>query len=91
MIEFGSPIPYDIRIIGSSNKGFIVNCGCATLTFTDKEKMLDAIRDYLNDPKGVEKVYNSCNAVNRPEEVTETNTQAIGSAPNIIEPFDRSE
>ena len=61
MIVFGSPIPYDIRITGSSNQGFIVTVGCATLTFTDKEEMIHAIREYLNDPKGVEKVYNqSC-------------------------------
>lgn len=59
MIIFGSPIPYDIRITGSSNKGFIVAVGCATLTFTDTEEMIHAIREYIQDPEGVEKAYNN--------------------------------
>ena len=58
MIEFGNPLPYDIRIGGSSNQGFIVVVGCATCIYTDKQTMLDAISEYIDDPKKVEQEYN---------------------------------
>jgi len=58
MIEFGNPLPYDIRICGSSNQGFIVTVGCATCVYTNKTDLLEAIGDYLDDPEKVEKAYN---------------------------------
>jgi len=57
-MEFGNPLPYDIVITGSNNKGFIVKTGCCTSVFTNKKVMLAAIEDYINDPKKAEKDYN---------------------------------
>lgn len=61
-MEFGNPIPYDIRITGAHNNGFIVDVGCFRGVFTDKKVMLAAIEDYINDPKKMEQQYNDSNA-----------------------------
>ena len=68
-IVFENPLPYDIRIAGSANKGFILNAGCCTCVFTDKKEMLKAIEDYINDPKKMEKAYNESNKHARPQVV----------------------
>ena len=60
-MEFGNALPHDINISGSGNKGFIVRVGCCTAVFTDKKEMLNAIEDYINDPKKMEKAYNESN------------------------------
>jgi len=56
-IVFENSLPYDIRISGSANKGFILNVGCCTCVFTNKKEMLSAISDYIDDPKKMEKEY----------------------------------
>jgi hypothetical protein len=61
MVKFGRIIPYDINISASSNNGFIVQCGCSTNTFSDKESMLNAIREYISNPEEMEKRYNESN------------------------------
>jgi hypothetical protein len=72
-MEFGNALPYDIKISGSHNKGFIVKAGCCIAIFTEKEKLLEAIGEYIDDPKGMEKKYNESDA-NR--------TQEVENAPN---------
>lgn len=57
-MEFKNPLPYEINISGSANGGFIVQVGCCTCTFSDKNTMLAAIEDYTNDPKKMEEAYN---------------------------------
>ena len=74
MIEFGNVLPHDIHISGSANKGFIVKTGCCTTVFTDKNSMLAAIEDYINDPDKMEKLYNeSCTSLH-PQEVEVTSS-----------------
>jgi len=58
-IEFGKAVPYDIVIKPSHNKGFVVRVGCARLVFTDPHELVDALREYLEDPEAVEKRYNT--------------------------------
>jgi hypothetical protein len=59
MLEFENLVPRQIVISGSSNKGFIVQCGCCTCVFTDKKEMVNAILDYINDPDKIEREYNN--------------------------------
>ena len=58
-IEFKKAIPYDIKIRASHNNGFIVKVGCSETVFADKQSLISAIEAYLNDPEGMEKVYNT--------------------------------
>jgi len=72
-MEFGNALPHDIKISGSHNKGFIVKAGCCTAVFTEKEALLKAIGEYIDDPEGMEKAYNKSN-VNRTQEVATEET-----------------
>jgi len=76
-MEFGNPLPYDINITGSNNKGFIVKTGCCTSVFTDKKEMLAAIADYINDPEKAEKEYAASNK-NCPTNALAIDTQGVG-------------
>ena len=67
MVEFGMAIPYDIRITGSANKGFILTVGCCTCAFTDIEDVLEAIKEYVKDPKAMEAAYNEAMKHARPQ------------------------
>lgn len=46
--------------------GYIVRCGCQTVVFDDRKKMLSELESYLNDPCGVERRFME-QAVNRPK------------------------
>lgn len=35
--------------------GWTVKCGCQTLVYTDPDKLVGDLRDYLNDPEAKEK------------------------------------
>jgi hypothetical protein len=35
--------------------GWTVQCGCQTLVYTDADKLVGDLRDYMNDPKAKEK------------------------------------
>lgn len=56
-LEFGRAIPHIINITPSDNKGFIVKIGCGTLAFSNKDDMIEAFQEYLNNPKDTEKRY----------------------------------
>jgi len=86
MIEFKNPLPYDIKISGSANGGFILQAGCCTCTFTDKNTMLAAIEDYINDPKGVEEKYNEAMRHARPQ-VVESGGNALAMGRTMPEPM----
>ena len=60
-LEFGRAVQYTITIESSDNNGFIVNVGCGKFAFSNKDDMLEAIQEYVNNPKVVEKRYNSSN------------------------------
>ena len=68
-IVFENPLPYDIRIVGSANKGFILTAGCCTCVFSDKKELLNGIEDYINDPEKMEKAYNESTKHARPQVV----------------------
>jgi hypothetical protein len=74
MIEFQNLLPYDIRLSGSANKGFILIAGCCTCVFTDLDEALDAIREYVEDPKKMEAKYNAAMKHARPQ-VEETGVE----------------
>ena len=77
MVDFGIALPNDIRITGSANNGFILTCGCCTCVFTDKAKMVEAILEYIDDPKKMEAKYNSAMKFARPLAV-ETSRDGVG-------------
>ena len=57
-MKFGRAIPYGITIEPTANMGFAVHVGCCHVVFTEKNLMLDALAEYLADPKGMEREYN---------------------------------
>jgi len=62
MLKFERAIPYDIRIQSSSNNGFIVTVGCCTCVFSNKDDLKKALGEFLDDPRKMEKEYNSSSA-----------------------------
>jgi hypothetical protein len=52
--DFTRPIQITPRAIG-----FEVKAGCAVACFTTKEEVINAITEYLNDPKTVEEKYDN--------------------------------
>ena len=67
-LKFELPFPYDIQIQPTVNGGCIVRVGCATLSYSNTNKMITDLRKYLADPEAHEKAYNECQR-NRPVEV----------------------
>lgn len=57
-IEFGRKTKYDILISPSNNNGFIVRVGCCTTVYNNVDDMINAIKDYLNNPNEIEEMYN---------------------------------
>lgn len=47
------------EIVASSNGGYLVKCGCATMTYTDKADLTSDILEFLKNPDQVRKEYNS--------------------------------
>lgn len=60
-MEFKKASNYDINITHTINGGIIVKVGCATLCFSSPEDMVDVMKQYYEDPEGMEKLYNSQN------------------------------
>lgn len=54
---------YDLTIKVALN-GYVVRVGCQRVVFNDRELMLRALNDYLNDPEGITELYqrNSMNS-----------------------------
>lgn len=57
MIDLGTAIPYTITIEPTKNKGFVVRVGCAVLAYESKEKLINDLRAYLDDPELYMKEY----------------------------------
>ncbi len=92
-IVFENPLPYDIRICGSANEGFILSVGCCTCVFTDIDEVTKAIKEYVDDPRGMEEKYNQSVRDARPQIVesgySQQNVMAGGTAlrhTNEVEP-----
>ncbi len=50
-------IPYMVQIEGTDNGGFIVTVGCRTLTYQNREALLDALALYTANPREVAEQY----------------------------------
>jgi len=56
-MKFGKAIPHDVHIEPTANMGFFVHVGCCHVVFTDIGTMVDALTEYLQNPKGVAQEY----------------------------------
>ena len=61
MMEFKRVSKYDINITHTVNGGMIVKVGCAVLTFSNPEDMMDVMKQYYENPDEMEKLYNKAN------------------------------
>ena len=57
-MKFGKLINYGVTIHPTHNEGFIVKVGCAEFSFTNKNDLLIALEEYLDNPGEYEKEYN---------------------------------
>lgn len=67
--RFGRRIPRNISITASDNQGFMVQVGCANLIYSDIDDLVRDLREYVEDPKEMEKTYTNQTEV--PEEAPE--------------------
>jgi hypothetical protein len=56
-MKFQKAIPYEIRIFPTVNEGFVVIVGCCNLAYTDKNKLIADMAEFLNNPKKLERQY----------------------------------
>ena len=56
-MEFKKLSKYNINITHTVNGGCIVKIGCGRAVFTDHNAMLIALKEYYDDPEGMEKKY----------------------------------
>ena len=57
-MEFKKLSNYDINITHTANGGAILRIGCAEFGFSDHLDMLNALKDYYDNPEEMEKQYN---------------------------------
>lgn len=72
VIEFREAIPYTITIKSAANGSYIVRAGCVTLCFNNGQMLVEALAEYLKNPKGVEERYND----------SRKNTSLVSRPPN---------
>lgn len=58
-MKLGKVTQYSIIIEPTSNFGFFVKVGCGRFSFSTKEDLIEALGEYLDNPKKLEKEYNS--------------------------------
>ena len=56
-MKLGRAIGVSILIEATHNGGFDVKMGCARFAYADKESLIKAISEYLDDPEGHEKMF----------------------------------
>jgi len=56
-MRFENKLKYQITLTGSSNGGYIVRMGCAEFTFPTIAVLLNALKEYLEDPIKVNQEY----------------------------------
>jgi hypothetical protein len=59
MMEFKNLLPHAIEIRGTMNSGYLMQVGCAQFAFGDPDDMLELVKAYLDDPKGMVNQYNA--------------------------------
>lgn len=70
-MEFKRMSKYDINITHTANGGMIVRVGCATLSFSNPEDMMDAMKQYYENPDGMEKQFNVISSQDVPQPVAD--------------------
>jgi hypothetical protein len=60
-VEFKRISYHNINIRHTANGGCIVKVGCGEFSFSKPEDMLEALTQYFDDPKKMEKEYNYVN------------------------------
>jgi hypothetical protein len=93
-MEFKARPMRTVEIRATANDGYIVNVGCTNFAYTDTEKMIEDLNEYLRDPFAVEesynkhfKAYDEC-APERPRSLgslvsdSETSTEGQSEAPD---------
>ena len=101
-MEFVSIAMRTIEIRTTANAGYIVNVGCTNFAYTDPEKMIADLGEYIRDPQAVEeeynkhhKAYDEC-APERPRSLgqmvpeSETSTQGQAEATDPAEDMESS-
>jgi len=58
IMDFASNLTRDIEIKTTGNAAYLVHVGCQYFAYTDVEKLIADLSEYLRDPKGVEEQYN---------------------------------
>ena len=82
MMEFKRVSKYDINITHTVNGGMIVKVGCAVLTFSNPEDMMDVMKQYYENPDEMEKLYNKANCdVTYAEEACEDSSRDLQNIP----------
>lgn len=71
MMKFEKISKYDINIRHTSNGGVIVRIGCAELSFSSPEDMMDVMKQYYENPQEMEKRYIDSDASHPVEEAVE--------------------
>jgi len=56
-MEFKKLSKYNVNITHTINGGCVVKVGCCKAVFTDHNAMLIALKEYYDDPEGMEKEY----------------------------------
>ena len=58
---YQAPVSNQIRPINITqvNHGYIVVIGCQTIVIETKERLIEKLAEYINDPAGTENKYNS--------------------------------
>ena len=64
-MKLGQVIPYKISITPSDNNGFGVKVGCGRFVFESVESLVEALRDYLLDPKAMTERYDKAKGPQR--------------------------
>ena len=77
MMKFEKISKYDINIRHTVNGGVIVRVGCAELSFSNPEDMIDVMKQYYENPQEMEKKYIQSNASHPVQEATQESIDNI--------------
>jgi len=74
-MKFKRSIPYDILIRPTPNEGFSVKVGCVKVVYSGITKLIQDLKEYLENPEEVEKQYN--------DDIVKLDRIHFGSPPDI--------
>lgn len=76
-MEFAINLVKNIEIKTTGNAAFLVHVGCQYFAYTDVEKLIADLSEYLRDPVGVEEQYNK--HFKAYDECASESTRSLGS------------